>query len=94
MDGGVEGRWSAGRTTKMNGGDAHRRKGGIEADGGQVSTRVGLVGEMGPIIHNWGVAIVHPHIRIEVESLVERSRDTDGSGWLGELIRCLREERV
>jgi hypothetical protein len=60
MDGGVEGRWSAGRTTEMSGGDAHRREGGIETDDGHVSG-VGLVGEMGPIIHDWGVATAHPH---------------------------------
>lgn len=53
MDGGIVGGWSTGRTTKVNGGDAGRLEGGIEADSGKVSAGVGLVGEMGPIIHDW-----------------------------------------
>jgi len=89
MDGGVVGRWSAGRTAEMSGGDAHGREGGIEADDRQVST-----GEMGPIIHDWGVATAHSHVRIEVEGLVKRSGDTDRRGWLGEPAGWLREEMV
>jgi len=89
MDGGVVGGWSAGRTTKMSGGDAHRREGGIEADDRQVSTR-----EMGPIIYGRRVATAHSHVLIEVEGLVKRSGDTDRRGWLGELAGWLREEMV
>lgn len=94
MDRGVEGRWSTGRAAKMSGGDAHRREGGIEADGGQVPTGVGLIGEMGPVVHDWGVATAHSRIRIVVEVLVEWSGDIDRRGWLGELVGCLREERL
>lgn len=70
----------------MSGGDAHRRERGVEANEGHVSTGIGLIGEMRPIIHNRGVAIAHPRVLIEVEGLVKRSRDTDRRGWLGELV--------
>lgn len=78
----------------MGGGDAHRREGGIEADVGHVSTRIGLVGEMRPVTHDRGVATAHSHIRTKVEGLIERSGDADGRGWLGELVGSLREEML
>lgn len=94
MNGGVKGRWGARRTAKMSGRDAHRREGGIEADEGNVSIRVALVGKMRAVIHDRGVATAHTHILIEVEGLVERSGDTDRCGWLGELVGSLREVMV
>jgi len=93
MDGSIEGRWSTRRTTKMSGGDAHRREGSIKMNARHISTRVGLVGEMRPITHSRGVAIAHPR-RVEVIGLVKRSGDTDGCGWLGELVGSLREKWV
>jgi hypothetical protein len=94
VDGGVEGGWSTGRTTEVNGGDAGRLEGGIKADRGQVSTRVGLVGEMSPIIHDWGVATVHPRARVKFEGLVKWGGDIDRRGRLGELVRCLGEKSL
>ena len=46
MDWGVECGWSAGRTSEMSGGDAHRWEGRVEADERHVSISVGLVGKM------------------------------------------------
>ena len=65
MDGGIEGRGSAGRSGKMSRGDAHRREGRI--DDGQVPVNVGLVGEMWLVFqgrgvcHNRGIASAHSH---------------------------------
>lgn len=94
VDGSVESGGSAGRTGKMSGGNAHRREGRIEADGGQVSIGVGLVGEMRPVFHGWGVTAAHPYGLIEVKGWIERSGDIDGCGRLGELVGCLGEKMV
>lgn len=86
MDGGVEGRGSAGRTGKMGRGDAHHREGRIEADKGHVPIHPQAVG-MCLMFHDWGVAPAHPHGLIEVECI----GGIDRCGWLGELEGCLWE---
>jgi hypothetical protein len=86
MVGGVKGRWSARRTSEMNGRDAHGLKGGIEADRGHVSTGVGKVWKMRRVIHDRRVAVAHSHVRAVAEGLVERSGNIDGGGWLRDLV--------
>ena len=91
MNGGVEGRWGAGRTSQVSGRDAHRGERGIEADERHVSARVCWIGEMRTVTHDRGVAVAHSQILIKIKGWVERGGDIDGRGWLRELVRSLRE---
>jgi hypothetical protein len=72
----------------VNGGYARWREGYVETDCGQVSTDVG---ELRPIIHEWRVAITHPHVVI-FQGLIKRSGNIDGCSWLGHLVGHLREQ--
>lgn len=73
----------------MNRGDAHRLEGGVETDRGHIPTGVGHAWEIGYVIHEWGVAIVHSHALVVAEGLAERSGTIDGSSWLRDLVGSL-----